>query len=174
MCPCEILKISAASSRLKTVQWHWHLLCSPCKCDHHGGRHTGKGLGSRKCHKNQIAVGIIPTRHSQREQNPNLCIRAVLISCWRLLDAADTWEQGTTLYLNSVSFNSGVFFSIKGNKMLKASERIKIRFYRNRAFHLPGGSISWAQALPFLKSPGLPNFYCREASPPFNAFLFFI
>lgn len=66
------------------------------------------------------------------------------------------------------------FFSIKGNKMLKASERIKIRFYRNRAFHLPGGSISWAQALPFLKSPGLPNFYCREASPPFNAFLFFI
>lgn len=31
------------------------------------------------------------------------------------------------------------FVSIKGNKMLKGSERIKIRFYRNRALHLPGG-----------------------------------
>lgn len=118
---------------LKTTQCHWHLLCSPCKCHHHGDRHTGKGLGSRKSHQNQTPVGILSTLHSQREQNLNLCIQVVLISCWRLLDGADTWEQGTALYLIL-----GVF-SIKGNKMLKASERIKIRFYRIRALHLPGG-----------------------------------
>lgn len=58
----------------------------------------------------QEPVGIVPTCHSQGDQNLNLCIQVVLISRWRLLDTADTWEQGTALYLNSANFNPGVFF----------------------------------------------------------------